>query len=50
MSILPSIRSSSTFRILLATSVLWSAIPLLAFGAPNNKALRNHQQKASVVH
>jgi hypothetical protein len=40
MSILPSIRSSSTSRILLATSVLWSAIPLLAFGAPNSKALR----------
>ena len=40
MPILPSIRSSSTSRILLTTSVLWSAIPLLAFGAPNSKALR----------
>ena len=39
MSILPSIRSSSTFRIF-ATSVLWPAIPLLAFGAPSSKALR----------
>jgi hypothetical protein len=44
MSILPPIltlsRSSSTPRMLLATSVVWSALPLLAFGAPNSKALR----------